>query len=468
MRHLIAVVSSVVIVSAASVIFAQTPEPQPVPPPQTSTQPPTPPPPPPPAQPEPQPQPQPAPQDVPPPPPPPPTSVTPTPTPTPDQQPTPPRPPSTLSGTASGAYDRRDALPNVNLYLPEGQATIRLRKLIKNVLFESQIDYKFVNGDISTYLRYKYYSRNYTYKIGVFDTIEFSDLGSGDTQEFQRVRGGLFLGELPRDYNRRYFWLLQNDSLTFGDVTKVDNKKSNVYTKVGIQLGTEFDERMNAIVGESRGHIVPVLTAFRDLGPQKFSLAAAVTQSASVLGGDYKYTKLESEALRRWDITDTSFAVTRAHVGAFVAKSKTCGTVTDCALVPEIEHFSIPNYEMFLLGGREALKSVRTKDESAGTNEFHVTGEYFVPMFRNKDFRTWVMHWNTLYGIGYLGAGAVGYDYTTLGKTKNYVLDGGIGAEAAIFIRDYEVLFSVIYAHTLHAPDAIKGSKLRFSIRTIR
>ena len=48
---------------------------------------------------------------------------------------------------------RSDAFPNVNVYLPEGQASIRLRKLIKNVLFESQIDYRFVNGDISTFLR---------------------------------------------------------------------------------------------------------------------------------------------------------------------------------------------------------------------------------------------------------------------------------------------------------------------------
>src|SRR5205823_9385555 len=89
--------------------------------------------------------------------------------------------------------DRRDAFPSVNVYLPEGQASIRLRKLIKNVLFESQIDYKFVNGDISTFLRYKYYAQNFTYKIGVFDTIEFHDVGRGSSQDFQRVRGGLIL-----------------------------------------------------------------------------------------------------------------------------------------------------------------------------------------------------------------------------------------------------------------------------------
>src|SRR6266550_2391096 len=113
--------------------------------------------------------------------------------------PLPPPPPAeqppALSRAASAAYDRRDSLPAVNVYLPEGQASVRLRKLIRNVLFESQIDYKFVNGDISTYLRYKYYARNFTYRLGVFDTIGFPDLGSSSSQEFERVRGGLLLFE---------------------------------------------------------------------------------------------------------------------------------------------------------------------------------------------------------------------------------------------------------------------------------
>src|SRR5687767_2219861 len=52
--------------------------------------------------------------------------------------------PGILSDAASATYERRDTLPSVNIYLPEGEASIRLRKLIRNVLFESQIDYEFV------------------------------------------------------------------------------------------------------------------------------------------------------------------------------------------------------------------------------------------------------------------------------------------------------------------------------------
>src|SRR4029079_9528391 len=137
-------------------------------------------------------------------------------------------------------------------------------KLIRNVLFESQIDYKFIEGDISTFLRYKYYARSFTYKLSVFDTIEFPDpLTKEEAQPFERIRGGLLLFEFPRNYNNRYYWLLQDDRLTFGSINNDDDKKNNVYTKVSYQYGTEFDERMNAIVGESRGRITPVLTAFR-------------------------------------------------------------------------------------------------------------------------------------------------------------------------------------------------------------
>ena len=383
---------------------------------------------------------------------------------TPPPAPTPPTAQPPLTAPPPVSADRRDAFPSVNVYLPEGQASIRLRKLIKNVLFESQIDYRFVNGDISTFLRYKYYAQSFTYKIGVFDSIGFPDVGRGSSQDFERVRGGLLLAEFPRDYNKRYFWLLQDDRLTFGDVTKVDNRKNNIYTKLGWQYGTEFDERLNAIVGESRGRIIPVLTAFRDIGPQKFSLAAAVTESARISTGDYKYTKLETEALRRFDITSTSFFVTRAHAGTFLSKSKVEGAET----LPPIEQYTIPAYEFFNLGGREALKSIGTQDAASGIDEFHVTNEYFVPVFRNRDYTLWGLHWNTMYGIGYLGFGQAAYAIRDAFKPKDYVVDAGLGTETSLHVRDYEVLLSVVYAHTLHGPEALRGSKVRFSIRTIR
>jgi len=387
-----------------------------------------------------------------------------------------------LSDAASGTYERRDqSLPSINLYLPEGQASVRLRKLIKNVLFESQIDYEFVNGDISTFLRYKYYARNFTYRLSVFDSIDFPDITSSDsTREFERVRGGLLLLGFPRDYNNRWFFLLQDDSLSFGDVNRPDNRKNNLYTKVGYQYGTQFDERMNAIVGEQRGRITPVLTAFREIGPQKTGIAAAVTQSAGTLGGDYTYTRFEAEGLRRFDLTSTSFVFSRLHVGSFLARDEINpppaprdrngdGKIDETDVTPQWEFFDIPQSEFFRLGGREALKSIKTNDDSIGTHEVHLTNELFFPIFRNRDYRVGPLYWNTLYGIGYVGAGTVGFKVNELVKTSRLVVDAGIGTESAITFRDYDIYFSVIYARALRKPDGIdEGNGFRFSIRTVR
>ncbi|HEX3581358.1 MAG TPA: hypothetical protein VH087_06325 [Thermoanaerobaculia bacterium] len=427
-----------------------------------------------------QPQPVPAPQVVPAPQPepapPPPATTTAEPTPVPAPPPPTPTDPATLSRAASGAYDRRDSLPSVNVYLPEGQASIRLRKLIRNVLFESQIDYKFVNGDISTFLRYKYYATNFTYRLSIFDAINFPNLGTHNSGDFERVRGGLLLFEIPRDYNNRYYWLLEDDRLTFADIGNPDNRKNNIYTKIGYQYGTQFDERMNGIVGESRGRIVPVLTAFRDLGPQKFGFAAAITESARIGTGDYRYTKVEAEALKRFDPTETTFFVSRLHVGFFPTK----GTVSPPPVprdlngdgipdpVPTYAFYTVPRYELFALGGREALRSIKDSTDTEGTHEVHETNEYFVPIFRNRDLNTFGAHWNTMYGVAYGGAGSVGFDYRSIAKSNNTVVDAGLGFESSMTVRDYDVILSVLYAHTVHAPDGMKGGTFRFFIRTIR
>jgi hypothetical protein len=427
-----------------------------------------------------QPQPVPAPQVVPAPQPepapPPPATTTAEPTPVPAPPPPTPTDPATLSRAASGAYDRRDSLPSVNVYLPEGQASIRLRKLIRNVLFESQIDYKFVNGDISTFLRYKYYATNFTYRLSIFDAINFPNLGTHNSGDFERVRGGLLLFEIPRDYNNRYYWLLEDDRLTFADIGNPDNRKNNIYTKIGYQYGTQFDERMNGIVGESRGRIVPVLTAFRDLGPQKFGFAAAITESARIGTGDYRYTKVEAEALKRFDPTETTFFVSRLHVGFFPTK----GTVSPPPVprdlngdgipdpVPTYAFYTVPRYELFALGGREALRSIKDSTDTEGTHEVHETNEYFVPIFRNRDLNTFGAHWNTMYGVAYAGAGSVGFDYRSIAKSNNTVVDAGLGFESSMTVRDYDVILSVLYAHTVHAPDGMKGGTFRFFIRTIR
>lgn len=409
-------------------------------------------------------------------PPPPPLAPPAQPEPQPQTQPAP-NAPGVLSDAASGAYERRDNLPSVNVYLPEGEASVRLRKLIRNVLFESQIDYEFINGDISTFLRYKYYARNYTYRIGVFDSIQFDDITSDSKKEFERVRGGLLLIGIPRDYNNRYFLQLEDDRLTFGgDVLRPDNRKNNIFMKIGYQFGTQFDERMNSIVGEQRGRQTPVLTAFRDIGPQRTGLAAAITQAGEIATGDYTYTKFEAEALRRFDVTSTSFVFSRLHVGTFLSRSKANPPPVardrdgdgDIDEIPEWEKYNIPQYELFRIAGREALKAIKSNDDSIGSQEIHLTNELFVPIFRNKDHRIGALHWTTLYGIGYLGAGTVGNTTSDLTKSDRFIADVGLGTESAITYQDYDIYLSIVVAQMVAGPDEVGGTKVRFAIRTVR
>jgi hypothetical protein len=160
--------------------------------------------------------------------------------------------------------------------------------------------------------------------------------------------------------------------------------------------------------------------------------------------------------------------VTRAHVGTFLAKEYLCKTPTTPP-TPPVECYSIPGYELFNLGGREALRSLsNTNSASTGTNELHMTNEFFVPVFRNRDFRFSALHFNTAYAIAYTGVGNASFAARDLVKTRDFAVDAGLGTEMALTVRDFEVLLSVLYAHTFRAPEARKGDKVQFSIHTVR
>ncbi|HUF18808.1 MAG TPA: hypothetical protein VMS12_12260 [Thermoanaerobaculia bacterium] len=385
-------------------------------------------------------------------------------------------PPDPAPTPSPARGERRDSFPNLNIYLPEGEFDIRLRRLIKNVLFEGQVSYNFVDGDVSTFLRYKYYARNLTYKIGLFDSLEFESIDdtSGD---FDRVRGALVQFERPVDYNNRYLLLLQNDRLQFGDVNDPDNNKSNSYAKIAYQFGSPFDERLNALAGESRGRTTPVLTAYRELGPQNTALAIALTQSFEA-GGDYRYTKVEAEGLKRWEVGSTTFLVSRVHVGSVISRQDS-GLVPDIPEDPDQQElfrrasglFLIPRYDLIRIGDRGAMKAI--EGDARGTDSAHMTSELFTPIFRNRDHRTGIFTWTNLYGILYAGVGTVGYRDRVAEALVGYefgdlLVDAGLGFEVSLFVRDYEVFINCVYARTVSTPQSLEGDDIRFSVRTAR
>jgi hypothetical protein len=157
--------------------------------------------------------------------------------------------------------------------------------------------------------------------------------------------------------------------------------------------------------------------------------------------------------------------VTRGHIGTIPLRSRLDGTTAE---TPDIQRYAVPVYEMFTLGGREALRSVDRRDESTGIHEFHMTNEYFVPIFRNKNYRTGPLHWNTMYGIGYMGLGNIGFQPSDITRLRDYIVDAGIGMETSVRVRDFDVLLSAVYAQTIRKRGGIGGNEIKFSLRTVR
>jgi hypothetical protein len=125
-------------------------------------------------------------------------------------------------------------------------------------------------------------------------------------------------------------------------------------------------------------------------------LALALTSSIEAIGSEFKYHKLEGEMLKRFDYGNESVFFMRFHAGTFLGEEQ---------LIPDedetletFDKFSIPRYELFKLGGRDLLKGV---DEVRGTDELRVTGEYFYPVFRNREYRKLGARISDLFLIGY-------------------------------------------------------------------
>lgn len=336
-------------------------------------------------------------------------------------------------------------LPRLNFYLPEGRADIRLLKPIRNSLFENQIAYNFVSGDISAFLRYKYYGRSGTSTFSFFDSIEFEELEEF-SNDFSRTRGALYLNRRPLDFYNRLYGLVEIDRLTFSNPQDhPDANRTNTYIKLGYQFGTPSDERSNALVGEARDRLFDLFTAYREVGPGGRGLSVAATYGFDYLGGDYHYVKTELEALQAISLPRLHRLVLRLHAGYFPYKEED----PEAPEEPDPERFTpfrIPRYELFKLNGREELKGYRGSER--GPNQAHLTAEYVVPVFREVPRKFLGLDWTSLYAILYAGMGNVGDDTTIYGDFGAYRVDAGGGIEAALSYRNYRAFLGALLAKT--------------------
>lgn len=386
--------------------------------------------------------------------------------------------PSAVEGSGQGddeeprigeeAERREGFLPRLDVFFPEGDLDLRVNRLINKAFFEGQLKYNIVEGDITAFLRYRYYAYRRTYQLTLFDAVEFDNIEEL-SDEFSRVRGALGLMQWPHDYHRRTFFLAEIDRLISNkESQRFSNNQVNTFIRGGYQIGTPRDRRSNSLVGERRAVVEDLFTAFREIGPNSSGLTVAATYGFDAGLGDFNYVKLEGEALKRFSLSRKNFLIGRVHAGGFPFKERCSGAEpgTPCAIEPDIreeDRYSIPRSELFKLDGRDNLKGLTQRIR--GTYEAHNTWELFLPGFLDKRHRFIGLDWTNWYWILYGGVGAAGFDGDVLIEPDEYILDLGVGFESSFRFRKYTFFLSGLLAQALNDGNSLEAS---LSIKSYR
>jgi hypothetical protein len=382
--------------------------------------------------------------------------------------PTPVEPPPPGMAPPAGPTQPRTSdegfLPRLDVYFPEGDLDLRVSRLINKVFFEGQVKYNFVKGDISAFLRYRYYGYRRITQFTVFDSIEFQEF-QDFSNDFDRVRGSLLLVQWPLSYHRRTFLLTELDRIStnkeeFAEILR--RGETNTFVRLGYQIGTPEDARSNAIVGETRARIERLFTAYREIGPGGAGFTGAVTWGLPYGIGDFDYAKVEAEALKRFDVSERTFLVGRVHAGTFFYKDD-----RPPEELPEDPQqgdlYTVPVSEYFRLDGRENLKGL--DERKRGTEELHTTWEYFFPWFLNASHDFLKLEWQNWYWILYAGAGNVGFDREIYTDFDSYIPDVGVGFESSFGFRKYRFFLSAIVAQALKGEGGVEA---RISVKSYR
>lgn len=347
-------------------------------------------------------------------------------------------------------------VPRLDFFFPEGDLDLRASKLANKVFFEGQVQYNFIDGDITAFLRYRYYGFRRTYQITGFDSVEFDSIEEL-SDEFERVRGFLLLTEWPQDYHHRAVFLAEIDRIISNkEVLQFDTNKTNMFVRAGYQIGTPYDPRSNAILGERRASRRTLFTAFRDIGPGDFGLTAAATYGFDFLGGDFDYLKLEGEGLKRFGMWGDSFLIGRLRTGTFPLKSERRDVAVAAEDLAEEDRYTIPRAELFRLDGRDNLKGV--SDRIRGTEQLYTTWELFLPWFVGRDHRALGLTWDNWYWILYAGYGMTGFDTDLYTDLDRWLPDVGIGFESSFRLRKYTFFLSGVVAQTLEGEGDLEAT----------
>lgn len=358
-------------------------------------------------------------------------------------------------------------LPRLDVYFPEGDLDLRVNRLINKTFFEGQVKYNFISGDITAFLRYRYYGYNRTTQLTAFDAIEFDEIDEDLTEDFDRVRGILLLLQWPHSYSQRTFALAEIDDISSnrrerGSQFFVRRDRTNTFLRLGYQLGTPDEGRSSAIAGETRARTERLFSAFREFGPGESTVTLASTYGFDLGLGDFDYLKLELEALKRFDVSTRTFLVGRLRGGTFPH----AGRAEPGELPPQpedIDLLAVPRSDALRLDGRENLKGLG--ERRRGTELLFTTWEYFFPWFLESHHSFLRLDFQNWYWILYTGIGTIGFDREVYMDFDTYVPDAGIGFESSFRLRKYRFFLSGIVAQALKGDGGVEA---RISVKSYR
>jgi len=347
-------------------------------------------------------------------------------------------------------------LPNVDLLFPEGALDLKVSRLVNKVLFEGQVRYAFVSGDITAFLRYRYYGLNRTTQFEVFDDISFGRVQSFSNR-FDRTRGANMFFDWPSSASFRTFALGEIDRISSNNQTLLStNNRTDTFVRVGAQVGSTGDPRTQAIVGDTRAYFPTIFTAVRELGPGQFGFTGGLTYGFHL--GSFDYVRLEAQTLKRFDLTGRTFLIGTLHAGSFLYDEQP----NPGALDPQ-DRFSIPPAAFFNIGGADNLKGL--SNQLVGTQELHTTWELFTPWFLGEHRSFLRLDWQSWYWILYAGAGTLGFTSRVYTDFAAYIPDAGLGFESSVRLWRYRFFLSGIVARPLKGTNHVEA---RLSVRTYR
>jgi hypothetical protein len=116
------------------------------------------------------------------------------------------------------------------------------------------------------------------------------------------------------------------------------------------------------------------------------------------------------------------------------------------------------------LNGRQELKGYRGTER--GPNQAHLTVEHVVPVFTETPRRFLGLDSNSLYAVGYVGAGNVGDETRVYSRFRDYKVDIGVGFETALSWRRYRAFLGALAAKTV--VNGVGGGRFLVTFRTYR